>query len=58
MGLGDEAGLVAPGRLADLVVVDGDPTADIAYLGDPDRILGVALGGDWIDDRISGVAAA
>jgi imidazolonepropionase-like amidohydrolase len=30
MGLGEETGLVAVGRMADLVVLEGDPTADIA----------------------------
>lgn len=31
--LADEAGQLAPGRLADLIVVDGDPLADIGRLG-------------------------
>lgn len=30
MGLGEETGIVAAGRTADLVVLEGDPTADIA----------------------------
>ena len=30
MGIGDEAGSLAPGKRADLVVLDADPTADIA----------------------------
>jgi imidazolonepropionase-like amidohydrolase len=29
LGLGDEVGLVAPGRSADLIAVAGDPLADI-----------------------------
>jgi imidazolonepropionase-like amidohydrolase len=33
-----EIGTVEPGKLADLVVVDGDPLADIRVLTDPDRI--------------------
>ncbi|MCU0907356.1 MAG: amidohydrolase family protein [Rhodobacteraceae bacterium] len=36
--LGIEAGRLAPGRLADLVVVDGDPAGDVAILGDPRRL--------------------
>ena len=38
MGLGDELGLVKQGYLADLLLVDGDPTRDIALLQDKDRI--------------------
>ena len=34
----DELGVVAPGAIADLLVVDGDPLADVAVLADPDRI--------------------
>jgi imidazolonepropionase-like amidohydrolase len=37
-GLGDEIGTVAPGKLADLLVVDGDPLADPRLLLDPARI--------------------
>ena len=33
-----EAGRLAPGRLADLVAVDGDPLADLALLGDAQRL--------------------
>ncbi|GGN13411.1 amidohydrolase family protein [Streptomyces fuscichromogenes] len=38
MGLGDELGLVREGYLADLVLVDGDPLADIRLLQDRDRL--------------------
>ena len=34
LGLGDEIGTVAEGYAADLVVVEGDPTADVRALGD------------------------
>ena len=43
MGLGEEAGLIAPGRLADLLVVDGDPTEDVGVLRS--GINAVMLGG-------------
>jgi imidazolonepropionase-like amidohydrolase len=45
LGLGDELGTVAPGRLADLLVVDGDPLADPGLLRRRERIwLVVQLG--------------
>lgn len=37
-GLGDDVGTVQPGKLADLLVVDGDPLADPRILLDPARI--------------------
>ena len=41
MGRGGELGRVEAGLLADLIVVDGDPTEDIRCLEDPDRISAV-----------------
>jgi len=45
LGLQDEVGVVAPGKLADLVVVDGDPLADVRVLSDRARIWLVLQGG-------------
>jgi imidazolonepropionase-like amidohydrolase len=45
MGRGDELGTVAPGKLADLLVVDGDPSVDIEVLADPARLVAVMKGG-------------
>ena len=44
-GLADEAGLIEAGRIADLVVVDGDPSTDINILTDRARIEAVLRGG-------------
>jgi imidazolonepropionase-like amidohydrolase len=38
MGMADELGVVAPGYLADLLLIDGDPTQDVRILQDKDRI--------------------
>jgi imidazolonepropionase-like amidohydrolase len=38
MGYGGELGTLAPGMLADLIFVDGDPIADITVLGGPEKI--------------------
>ena len=32
MGMGDELGLVKTGYLADLLLIDGDPTEDVTIL--------------------------
>ncbi|MHA6804006.1 amidohydrolase family protein [Salinifilum ghardaiensis] len=39
LGLGDSAGRIAPGYAADLLVVPGDPRADLAVLRHPHRVL-------------------
>ena len=53
--LGQEAdlGTVEPGKLADLVVVAGDPLADIGVLCDPQRIALVVKDGQVAANRIS-----
>jgi imidazolonepropionase-like amidohydrolase len=45
MGRGDEFGTLAAGKLADVLVVDGDVTTDIAILEDRSRFLAVMQGG-------------
>ena len=52
MGLGDDAGTIEPGRLADLVVVDGDPLVDISCLGDQANLRAVLLGGEWVKNLL------
>jgi imidazolonepropionase-like amidohydrolase len=45
MGRGDEFGTVQAGKLADLLVVDGDVVADISLLEDRSRFIAVMQGG-------------
>lgn len=45
MGLGDEFGTLEAGKLADVLVVDGDVLADITLLEDQRRFLAVIQGG-------------
>lgn len=52
MGRGDELGRIAEGFLSDLVVVDGDPLADIAVLGDRARIRAVIKDGVFERDEL------
>jgi imidazolonepropionase-like amidohydrolase len=45
MGRGHEIGTIEPGKLADILIVDGDVLADIAILEDPSRFIAVMQGG-------------
>jgi imidazolonepropionase-like amidohydrolase len=45
LGLSSELGTVTPGAVADLLVVDGDPLADVRLLRDPERVSMVVQGG-------------
>ncbi len=47
-----EVGMLEAGRLADLLVFDGDPIADIASLQDHGRIVAVLLGGELAAGRV------
>ncbi|MGN2641632.1 amidohydrolase family protein [Nocardia takedensis] len=50
-GVSDTLGTLESGKLADLVVVRGDPLHDIDSVGDPDNILLVLQGGAPAKDR-------
>jgi imidazolonepropionase-like amidohydrolase len=45
MGMGNELGQVRPGFLADLLLVAGDPTADVRILQDRQRLRAIMKGG-------------
>jgi imidazolonepropionase-like amidohydrolase len=56
LGLSDHVGTIEPGKLADLVVVDGDPLAEPAILRERERIwlvfrLGEPVAGAALEDR-------
>ena len=40
-----DLGTIEPGKLADMVIVDGDPSVDITILQKPERIIAVIKGG-------------
>jgi len=54
MDRGAELGTVAEGKLADLLVVDGDPLADIGCLQDRERLLAIVKGGLFVKDGLAG----
>lgn len=45
--MGKGAGTIAPGMLADLLLIDGDPLSDPALLADRDALRAVMKGGTW-----------
>jgi len=49
LNLEGEVGGVAPGMLADLLVVDGDPSQDVAVLEDRTKIEQIILDGDLVE---------
>ena len=46
VGVDYERGLIAAGKLADMILIDGDPTADIS---DIHKVVAVIKGGDVYD---------
>ena len=44
-----EVGVLEPGRRADILVVDGDPLADIAVLQDRKRLAAILMDGEPVD---------
>ncbi len=53
MGRGDDLGTVTAGKLADLLVVDGDPVNDISVLADRTRIPVIMKDGIFVKDELS-----
>jgi imidazolonepropionase-like amidohydrolase len=53
MGRLDELGTVEDGKLADLLVVDGDPVADIELLADRTNLLAILRGGKFMKDELT-----
>jgi imidazolonepropionase-like amidohydrolase len=52
MGLGEELGQVRPGFLADLLLVDGDPTVDVTVLQDRKRLRAIMKDGAFHKDPL------
>ena len=52
-GRDHELGTVEEGKLADLLVVDGDPSKDLRVLGDRSNIKAVIKGGEFVTNSLS-----
>lgn len=48
-GFNGENGVVQEGKLADFILVDGDPSSDVTVLGERERIRAVYVGGESMD---------
>jgi imidazolonepropionase-like amidohydrolase len=49
----DKVGTIAEGKYADLLVVDGDPAADIRVLADPQNIKVIMKDGQFYKDELT-----
>jgi imidazolonepropionase-like amidohydrolase len=56
--MADEAGTLEPGKLADLLVVDGNPLDDVGILSDRARLLVIMKGGVTHKNVLAGQRAA
>jgi imidazolonepropionase-like amidohydrolase len=55
-GAAGQLGTVEPGKLADLLVVDGHPDADISLLRDPARMPAIVKEGAFVRDALGRAA--
>jgi len=51
LDLGDDLGTLEAGKIADVILVDGDPLADPELWSDPKRVVGVVQAGRLVVDR-------
>lgn len=58
VGRGDELGVLKPGALADILVVDGDPLADIGVLRNRSNLLAILKDGAFVKNDLNTCSAA
>lgn len=56
VGRGDAWGTIEPGKVADLLVLEGDPSRDVRVLRDKSRIVATVQDGRFAKDAPTGVA--
>lgn len=54
LGLGGEIGTLEPGKMADVLLIDGDPIAEPSLWRDPARVVMVVQAGSVVADRRAG----
>jgi imidazolonepropionase-like amidohydrolase len=53
MGMGEELGTLKAGAIADLIVIDGDPIADIAFLRDRTNLVAIVKAGSFVKNELA-----
>ncbi len=53
MNMGNELGMIREGYLADMLLVDGDPLADVRILQDNKRLLAIMKDGKFHKDPVA-----
>ncbi len=53
IGIDDQVGTIEPGKLADLVLVKGNPLSRITLLQDRTKIVGVMRAGKWVSGPLA-----
>ena len=53
LGMGEDLGTIEEGKLADLLVVDGDPSDDISLLADPANLPAIVKDGTFVKDALA-----
>jgi imidazolonepropionase-like amidohydrolase len=51
--MAEDVGTLEVGKLADMLVIDGDPSQDIALLQDDVRLLAIVKGGEFVKDALA-----
>lgn len=51
--MAEDVGMLEVGKLADMLVIDGDPSQDIALLQDDVRLLAIVKGGEFVKDALA-----
>jgi imidazolonepropionase-like amidohydrolase len=54
--LGQQTGTIEPGKSADLIIVDGDPGADISLLTDTANLKAIIYQGRFVKDELAALA--
>jgi imidazolonepropionase-like amidohydrolase len=53
IGIQDQVGTIEKGKLADLLLFEGNPLRSIEHLRDRSRIIGVMQAGKWVAGPLS-----